>query len=68
MLHLAVKHIGDGLDTPVGVPGKSGEVMAGIVGMEVIKQQEGIQLGDLVIAKGPLEMHTRPFHSGLALP
>lgn len=36
--------------------------------MEVVKEKEGIKLGDLVVAEGPLQMDTRPFNRRLTLP
>lgn len=42
MLHKTLKYIGDRLDTPMRMPGKPGQVLVGVGGMEVIQHQEGV--------------------------
>jgi hypothetical protein len=34
----AGNHVGDGFDTPVRMPGKSGDIVFGIVGMKIIEE------------------------------
>jgi hypothetical protein len=56
-----VEDVSDRLDAAVGVPRKAREVMAGVIGMEVVEEQERIELRDLVVPEGPIKMDTRPF-------
>ena len=68
MLHLTLEDIGDRLDAPVGMPGKALEVVVGIVRAEIVEEEERVKLGHLVVAKGPLKMHSCPLDRWLALP
>ncbi len=43
-LDLAFKHIGDGFDSPVWMPGKAFGMEGRIVVSKIVKQQEGIRL------------------------
>ena len=61
MFHQAFEDVGDGLDPPVGMPGKAGQVLFRFAGMEVIQHQKRVEQWHLVVAEGPLEMHTSPF-------
>jgi hypothetical protein len=42
MLHSAMKHVRYRLDTAVWMPGKTGNVITLITGMEIIQQQEWV--------------------------
>jgi hypothetical protein len=42
----AFKHIRYRLDPPVGMPGETRDVMTRVIGMEVVKEQEWIELRD----------------------
>ena len=42
VLDVALQHIGDGLDAPVRMPGKTSEIMVGDVGAEIVEKQEGV--------------------------
>jgi hypothetical protein len=56
MLNQTLQKIGDGLDPAVGVPWKSRTVIVRVWGVEVVKHEKWIELGDQGIAKGPLEV------------
>jgi hypothetical protein len=43
MLDSSLKHIGNGLDPPVRVPGKTGKVILRPVGPEVVEHQERVK-------------------------
>jgi hypothetical protein len=43
VLNAAVKHIGDRLDATVRVPGKALQVISGIIGMEIVKEEERVE-------------------------
>ena len=53
--HLAGQNVGDGLDSPVGMPGKPGQIVGWVVAAEVVQQQEWIELGGLSEAEGALQ-------------
>jgi len=43
--HAAFEHVGHGLEAAVGMIGKARDVSRGIVGAELVEQQERIDLG-----------------------
>jgi hypothetical protein len=51
MRHQPFQHIGNRLDSPVRMPGKPGQALIGVTGMEVVQHQERIELGDLRITE-----------------
>src|SRR5690606_10857066 len=51
------EHVGDGLETPVRVVGKAGDVVGGIHRGEVVHHQVGIHPLVGSLAKGALEAH-----------
>jgi hypothetical protein len=61
------EYIGDGLDTAVRVPGKSGEVVFGDIVSEIVQEQEGIEVVGVAEAEGAAEMHSRTFEGRLGL-
>ncbi len=68
VVDLAAQHVGDGLDAAVRVPGEPGEVLVGVVGAEVVQQQEGIEPGDRIEAEHPVQPDARPFQGVDARP
>ena len=42
VLDVAAQHVGDGLDPAVGMPGEALQVLLGLVGAEVVEQQERV--------------------------
>jgi hypothetical protein len=52
--HFAGKHIGDGLDAAVRMPGKSGHVIRRILIAEIVQQQERIELLGFAETEGAL--------------
>ena len=64
MRHLAGQHVSDGLNSPVGMPGKSGQIIRRIVAAEVVQQQEWIELRGLSEAEGALQFHACAFDGG----
>ena len=65
MVDLAGQHVGDGLDAAVRVPGKAGEVVGGVVGAEVVEQQERVEVVELEAADAALEPHAGTLHHRL---
>ena len=65
MLDITFEDIGDGLDSPVRVPGKSFEILLGLIGTEIVEEQEGVILVCIVKTKGPFEMDSGPFKGWL---
>jgi len=68
MLHLAVQDVRNSLDTPVRMPGKTLQIIRWIVGMEVVKKQERVEQGNLMVAEGAFQVDTRPLDGRFALP
>ena len=64
MLDRARQHICDGLDPAMGMPRKAVAVEHGVVVAEIIEQQERVQLGRVLEAKGAVQMHACPLHRG----
>ena len=65
--HLAGQYVGDSLNSPVGMPGKTGHVIGRIVAAEIVQQQEGIELRGLSKAEGALQPDARSFDGGFGL-
>jgi hypothetical protein len=40
MRHFAGQHVGDGLDSPVGMPGESSQIVRRIIAAKVVQQQK----------------------------
>jgi hypothetical protein len=57
--------VGDGLNAAVRVPGKSLDVIGGIVVAEVVEEQEWIELRGLAEAEGAFELTPAPSSVGL---
>src|SRR3990170_4672736 len=53
VLHIPPEDVGDRLDPPVRVPGKTREILRGVLRTEVVEQQKGIKLGHLLVAEDP---------------
>src|SRR5262249_343500 len=68
MLHVACQHAGDRLHPPMRVPGEAALVLGRLVGTEIVEEEEGVELRDLLEAEGPPEMHARTLDGRLALP
>jgi hypothetical protein len=65
MFNGAGQDVRDGLDTPVRVSGKAGEVVIGNVVSEVIQEQERIELGRVAEPESPAQTHPGTFQGGL---
>jgi hypothetical protein len=63
----AGQDVRDGLDTPVRVPGKAGEVVIRNIIPEVIKQQEWVELQGIAKAERPPQTHPSTFQRWLGL-
>src|SRR5579864_667733 len=61
------KHIGDGLDPAMRMPGKSRQVVCGIVVAEIVQQQKWIELLGLAEAEGALQLYARALDCRLGL-
>src|SRR5262249_60804612 len=68
VLDVAVEDVGDGLDAPVRVPGEPLPVVVGVLGAEMVEQQERVELRDLVEAERASQVDARPLEGRLALP
>ncbi len=61
VLDRAGKHVGDGLDAAMRMPGKSREVILGILVAKIVQQQKGIELFGLAETEGALQFHAGAF-------
>src|SRR5262249_9105415 len=68
VLDVAVEDVGDGLDAPVRVPGEPLPVVVGVLGSEVVEQQERVELRNRVEAERASQVDARPLEGRLALP
>ncbi|MBT9163066.1 MAG: hypothetical protein DDT27_01635 [Dehalococcoidia bacterium] len=68
VLYAAVNDVGDRFDPPVRVPGKPFQIIRGMIRMEVVKHEEGVEQGDLIVAEGPFQMDAGPLDGWLAFP
>ncbi len=60
MPHAAVEHVGDRLEAPMRMRREASDVVARMVGTELIEQQEGIQVQQCRLADDARELHARP--------
>ena len=67
VLHRPGEHVGDGLDAAMRVPGKPGEVVAGVLVAEIVQQQERVEVLGLAEAEGALKLHAGAFERRLGL-
>jgi hypothetical protein len=67
VIDAARQHIGDGLDAPVRMPGKSRAIVVGAVVAEVVEQQKGIELARVAEAEGAAQLHAGALDRRLGL-
>jgi hypothetical protein len=65
MLNGSGQDVRNGLDTPVRVPGKAGEIVIGNIVSEIIQEQERIELGRVAEPESPAQTHPGTFQRGL---
>jgi hypothetical protein len=63
----AGKHVGDRLNTAVGMPWESRPVVVRVVIAKIIQQQEWIEIFRLAESEGALQLDAGAFNSGLRL-
>ena len=63
MFHVSLKHIGDGFDAPVRVPGKTFPVVSRIAGAEIIEEQKRIEKRKLAESESAFEFDSGTFES-----
>jgi hypothetical protein len=68
MLHLTLKHIGDGLDASMRMPWETGQIIGGMIGMKIIEKKKWIELRYFLVSEGSLEMHPCSLHGRSAFP
>src|SRR5262244_667232 len=61
----AGKHVSDGFDTAMRMPGKASEIIFGDIVAKIIEQQEGIVVGGAAEAESAAEMDAGSFAGGL---
>ncbi len=64
MQHVAVKHVGHGLETAVRMAGKAGDVIVRVLGAELVEHQERIEALELRAADAAAELHACAVGSG----
>jgi hypothetical protein len=65
VLNGAGQDVGDGLDAPVRVPGKAGEVILRHIVSEIIQEQERIEIGRVAEPESPAQTYPGTFQRGL---
>jgi hypothetical protein len=63
--NFAGQHIGDGFNSPVGMPGKSGHVIRRVITTKIVQQQERIELPRPAESEGALQLYARSLDGGL---
>jgi hypothetical protein len=58
VLHRAVDHVRDGLEAAVRVLREAGEVVVGVVRLELVEQQERVEHRERPLPKGAVEADT----------
>jgi hypothetical protein len=66
MLDVALQDVGDRFDAAMGVPGKTLDILIGIVVSEIVEQQERVEERDLAVSEDPSEMDPCPLDRGPA--
>ena len=66
VFHLSAKDVGNGLDSAMGMPRESFEIVRRILRAKIIQKQEGIKEGDLTVPEGAFEVNTGTFYGRLA--
>ena len=64
MPHVAIDHVGEGNEAPMGMVGKSGDVVVRIVTAEVVQHQERIKSAQGRGAKGAMHGHAGALGNG----
>jgi hypothetical protein len=54
MFNLAIKHVGNRLDPSMRVPWKTSDIVIGVIRMEIIEKEKGVEQRDLVKSECPL--------------
>ena len=67
VVHDPVQHVGHRLDTPVGMHGKTRQIVAGVVGSEVIEEKERIEVVEPPGGNAPAKPDPCPFPYELRL-
>jgi hypothetical protein len=66
MAHASVEHVGDGFEAAMRMVGETRQVILGLVGAELVEQQEGIQHVELRRADHARELDARAVGRRLA--
>jgi hypothetical protein len=52
----------------MGMPGKAGKIITGIIRAEVVKEQEWVQIGNLIVSESTLKTDAGSLDSGFTFP
>src|SRR5207244_3207994 len=67
VLHAAAQDVRDGLDSPMGVPRESRQIVLRVLVTEVVQEKEGIEVAGVPEAERPAQLHPRALDGGLRL-
>src|SRR6476646_12116389 len=67
VLHSSGEHVRDGLNSTVGVPRKSRQIVFGNVVAEVVEKEEWVEIGCVAESERTAQVHARPFQGWLGL-
>jgi hypothetical protein len=63
VFNFSFKHIGNGLDTAVRMPGEPGKVIMGVItGTEIVKHKERVKTWGFAITECPVKVYPSPFN------
>jgi hypothetical protein len=65
VLGRTLQHVGNRLDPPVWMPGKTRQVLTGIVISKIVQHQKRIVIWFLMVTKDPLQVNSCPFEGRL---
>src|ERR1700690_4003218 len=68
MFHCPLKQISNSFDAAVWMPGKAGKIIAGVIRAEVVKEQEWVQIRNLIVSESTLKMDAGSLNSGFTFP
>jgi hypothetical protein len=68
MFHCPLKQISNSFDAAVGMPGKAGKIIVRVSRVEVVKEQEWVQIRNLMVSESTLKMDAGSLDSRLTFP
>src|SRR6266478_4500491 len=67
MFNRSCKHVSDGFNATMGMPGKACQVIVWDVVSKIVQEQKWIEIRRVAKTEGPPQMHPCPLQSGFGL-